>query len=147
MKRSSIKLEWKVRAGGGGQTERRFLEFVVDDVSLQGLLKTTNITPLGWFDRPWQEQAIERLLGEAADLPNDRRSLYVCAECGDLGCGAVSVVIERVGDDIIWKEFGFENIYSADVDFETFDGVGPFVFEATAYERTIRSALDIRNEQ
>jgi hypothetical protein len=34
-------------------------------------------------------KAVDRLLLMSdADFPNDRRSLFVCAECGDLGCGA-----------------------------------------------------------
>jgi hypothetical protein len=38
--------------------------------------------------------AISRLLlSEKADLPNGRRSFFVCSECGDLGCGAITAVV------------------------------------------------------
>lgn len=40
--------------------------------------------------------AVERLVGEASgDLPDGRVSLYVCPECGDLRCGAVTARLRR----------------------------------------------------
>ena len=96
---------------------------------------------LGWFVPEENAKAVRRLLlEEPADLPNDRRSLYVCPECGDLGCGAVSVVIEAAGDQIIWRDFGFENNYEDQVVFIGCAGVGPLVFNKSEYEAVIRSA-------
>jgi len=51
------------------------------------------------------------LLIENADRPHDRRSLFICSECGDLGCGATSCVIVKEGNAIVWKEFGLQNNY------------------------------------
>ena len=42
-------------------------------------------------------------------LAANRRPLYVCNDCGDVGCGAITAVVERVGGVIIWRAFGFEN--------------------------------------
>ena len=137
-----------MRPGGGGQTERRFLDFFIDNVPLRETLETTNITALGWLGQPSHEQAVGRLLRkESADLPGDRRSLYVCPECAELGCGAVSVVIERSEGKIVWRDFGYQNNYMPDVDLENYQDVGPFEFDLSDYYQVISSALEISNEQ
>jgi hypothetical protein len=81
------------------------------------------------------------LLNEPADFPNDRRSLYVCPECGDLGCGALSAVIENVDNQIIWRDFGYQNNYEDIVHLDSYRDIGPFVFEAAEYESVIRRVL------
>lgn len=98
---------------------------------------------LGWFVPEENAKAVRRLLlKEPADLPNDRRTLYVCPECGDLGCGVVSLVVERAGDRIIWRDFGYENGYEGMIHAEGFEGVGPFTFGRAGYEEAIRQAFD-----
>jgi hypothetical protein len=97
---------------------------------------------LGWFDPEENAAAVRRLLlEEAADLPDDRRTLYVCPECGDVGCGVVSLVVERAGDKIVWRDFGYENNYEKVVRAEGFEGVGPFVFKRAEYEEALKKAL------
>jgi hypothetical protein len=60
--------------------------------------------------------AVDRLLLKSeADLPDDRRSLFVCAECGDLGCGAITISVKRAVDTIVWSDFGYENNYEESV--------------------------------
>lgn len=44
-----------------------------------------------------------------APLPEGRASLYICAECGDMGCGGVTAVIERAADTVVWRDFGYQN--------------------------------------
>jgi hypothetical protein len=34
MSTSKLELRWRVRSGGGGRTERRYLDFLVDGISL-----------------------------------------------------------------------------------------------------------------
>jgi hypothetical protein len=148
MQTSSIRLQWVTRRGGGGQSERHFLDFVIDGILLQERLKTTYITELGWLSSQSAEKAVGRLLRkEPPDLPDGRQSLYVCPECADLGCGTVSIVIERIFDEIVWKDFGFQNSYMPEVDYEDYDGIGPFAFNATEYYETMSSALKLINEQ
>lgn len=81
------------------------------------------------------------LLTEMADHPNDRRSLFICSECGDLGCGAISCVIVRDGDAIVWKEFGLQNNYEENVERSRYAGIGPFIFDAASYERAFLRAI------
>jgi hypothetical protein len=143
----SIELKRSKRSGGGGQTEREYLDFMIHGVSLREMLKTTNITSLGWLPSPWAERSVLRLLGkEPSDFPDNRQSLYVCAECADLGCGAISVVVERQSDEIVWRDFGYQNSYDDRVDLESYEGVGPFRFKASAYTEAIGSATLIDGE-
>jgi hypothetical protein len=144
---STIELKWTDRVIGGAQTPRRFLDFVVDGNSLYPMFGD-RITPFGWGTKDSERKAINRfLLEEDADFPNNRRSIYVCAECGDLGCGAVSAVIEEKGNQIIWHDFGYENNYEDDVDLDNYRDIGPFAFDRDDYRHTIESKLQFTNEQ
>jgi hypothetical protein len=68
--------------------------------------------------------------------------LSVCPECGDLGCGAITCVIEQHGPFIVWHSFGYEDNYDeAMSDFETFAAIGPFQFEAEPYRAVLESVL------
>lgn len=138
---SELRLEWKRREGGGGRTQRDFLDFIVDGRPLSESVGD-QVSCLGWFVPEENARAARRLLlEEPADLPNNRRTLYVCPECGDLGCGAVSLVVERAGDKIIWRDFGYENDYEGIVHAEEFEEVGPFTFDRAAYGQAIRQVI------
>lgn len=138
---SKLKLEWKRREGGGGRTQRDFLDFIVDGQPLSGLVGD-QVSCLGWFVSEENTKAARRLLlKEPADLPNNRRTLYVCPECSEIGCGAVTLVVERAGDKIIWRDFGYENDYEGIIHAEGFEQVGPFTFDLVDYEEAITQAL------
>jgi hypothetical protein len=125
---------WTTRAGGGGRTERRFLDFVIDGVALSSRLDTDFISPFGWFDPNEQENSIARLLRKSPpDVAHGRTTLYICPECGDLGCGAVTLLIERGPGIIIWKNFGIQNSYDETVHKEGFEDIGPFTFDGRQY--------------
>jgi hypothetical protein len=139
---STIELKWADRTLGGSQTPRRFLDFVIDGESLYEKLGDV-ISPLGWLNAEETRKIVNRFLRkESPDFPNDRTSIYVCPECGDLECGAVSAVIERVGDDIIWRDFGYQNTYDDTIRFEDYEDVGPFTFNATEYHNEMTKALE-----
>jgi hypothetical protein len=108
-------------SGGGTKTARTFLDFVVNDTSLydsigrqSDLISTLWVHPEAAEE---QQKAVRRLLGlEQSDLPGDRVPLYVCPECGDLGCGAVTLKIEFTAQEVIWYDFGHENNYEESLD-------------------------------
>lgn len=81
------------------------------------------------------------LMVEPGDLPGGRVSLYICPECGDIGCGAITVRIERRGLEIIWSDFGYENNYENNVELESFCSIGPFHFDLNTYESKLRALL------
>jgi hypothetical protein len=60
-----------------------------------------------------------------------------------LGCGAITAVVERQGETITWKAFGYENTYEDKIFLDAYSTVGPFTFDATAYEQTLAQALDV----
>lgn len=131
---STLDLAWTTRSGGGGRTERRFLDFVIDGVALSSLLDADFIPPFGWSDANDQEASIARLLRKSPpDLAHGRTTLYICPECGDLGCGAITLLIERGPGVIIWKDFGVQNSYSEDVHSEGLENIGPFTFDGRQY--------------
>lgn len=137
-----LSLELRLREGGNGATPREYLDFVVDGQPLSKAIGGDLASCLGWFVPDENTKSVIRLLLEQpADFPNNRRSLYVCAECGDLGCGAVSVVIELVGDQIIWRDFGLQDNYEDQIISSGYAGIGPFIFNKAEYETVIRSAL------
>lgn len=112
----------------------RFLDFVV---SGRSLLKEFRHRGYDVAPRiPLASETRELLLLEKeADMPNGRVAIYVCPQCGDLGCGAVSVKIVREGADIIWDQFGWENDY--DGEFWPFEKIGPFRFDEAEYRIAI----------
>jgi hypothetical protein len=71
------------------------------------LSSTEAVTPLGWFsNKEVQSKALRQLrLQEKSPLVDGRVEIYVCAECGDIGCGSITVIIEDQGDKIIWRDF------------------------------------------
>lgn len=63
--------------------------------------------------------------------------LYICPECGDIGCGAYSAKVTRDQETYSWSDFAYENGYE---DARSLAAVGPFVFEASQYEAAISAA-------
>ena len=131
---STLDLAWMFRSGGGGRTERHFIDFVIDGVPLSSRFNVDFISPFGWFDTDEQEASIARLLRKSPpNMAHGRTTLYICPECGDLGCGAVTLLIERDPGVIIWKNFGIQNNYDEAVHTEGFENIGPFTFDGRQY--------------
>jgi hypothetical protein len=133
---SLLELRPAHRRGGGGKTERKFLDFVVDGSSLQETLGVfEQVGGLGWGTPEGQRLYVGRLLlQEPTDAPSGRVPLYVCAECGDIGCGAITVRVHKSGSTFVWSDFAFENNYDAAmIDTDQFRHVGPFAFNKAEY--------------
>jgi hypothetical protein len=83
------------------------------------------------------------LLDEQSRLETGRVMLYVCPECGfDIGCGAITAVVEDLDGTVVWRDFGFEIDPQPDEDAESishvgFDDVGPFRFHRVEYREAI----------
>ena len=78
------------------KSERNFLDFIVDGQSLGEKARYDLVSVLcGEWAPEERERSVRRLLKEEpANFSDDRRSLLVCAECGGIDCGAVSVVVQ-----------------------------------------------------
>ena len=141
---AKLALLWRTRQGGGGKTHREYLDFIVNDQSLYDLFAPGDfIGCLGWGKADIEAKLIAGLmLYKPSELKTGRYMLYVCAECGDIGCGAVTVQIEKTKDAIIWKNFRFENDYDEfDSAYDAYKSIGPFRFNKTEYWQILNDRL------
>lgn len=142
------------KSAKGGKTERHFLDFVVDSTSLYQTLSLSKgldlISPL-WLDEQLAALSLEAIKGllleGQADFPNNRRALFICPECGDLGCGAVTAIIEREERNIVWRGFGYENTYEEEVFTKDHIEIGPITFDAKQYESALKSAAQLISQK
>jgi hypothetical protein len=138
-----------MRGDGLGRVRREFLDFMIDGVPLRTAVREQGGTPgdemsvlATDLSAEYLGLAVRRLLGQAsADFGDGRLALYVCPECGDLGCGALSAVVERVGDDVVWRDFGWQDTVEPDVYFEDFTGTKSVRFDRAQYEGILTSWL------
>lgn len=148
---STLEVRWTTRRTGSFWP---FVDFVVDGRSLLEYLGWPDqITALEGKPRPVNEAAIRQLLMlEPTELVDGRQAIYICPECGDLGCGAISAVVELRGDFVVWEDFASYNPYNYDenappgtpaIGRAGYEGIGPFIFDAEAYAQAIRSATDL----
>lgn len=134
--------------GGTFKSERHFLDYLIDSHSLWEQLKKPDMVSVLCYEYAAKShdesvKAVNRLLLlEKADHPNDRRTLFICSECGDLGCGAITSLILREGSAFIWKDFGVQNNYDDNIALTVYEGVGPFIFDAATYQHVITQARD-----
>jgi hypothetical protein len=165
---SSLRCLWQARGGDvlgvlepgtggligdrGGKSERTFLDFQVGEDRLgplvaarAGIVDLANdyvsVLVTNW-SAAFRDAAVRQLLGDiTSPLPDGRVPLYVCAECGGLGCGTVTAVIGRVGDQVVWRRLGRQTDYDSFVDYELFDDLRPFRFRASRYDSVLRGLL------
>ncbi|MFI6638283.1 oxidoreductase [Streptomyces sp. NPDC050504] len=128
----------EARTKGLTRTHREFLDFVVDGRPLLLRLDDLDaVSPLASDVPPaiLTHQVRGLLLEEPAPLPGGRFVIYACPECEDLGCGAVTAVIERAGGgggdrsegsdggdrseggdggDYIWRDFAWQTADGGD---------------------------------
>ena len=126
--------------GSAFKSVRTFCDFVIDGQSLADIFRTRGFDLISvlWVDAPKNlcREATQRLLRlQDPDCPNDRRTLYVCSECSDIGCGAITVLVESDAETFTGKQFGYENNYEPGVSHEKLKDLGPFVFSRDEYSR------------
>jgi hypothetical protein len=150
---SRLELRWADRRVEEMQTPRRFLDFIVDGKSLHERLGCPDaVTLLGWLRPPQHLEVVDQLLLlTPSELAEGRRELYVCPECGDVGCGAVTAVVLQQDEKVLWADFAHYVPWSDTGDpqivREDYEAIGPFAFDAEAYAATLRSGLRMANEQ
>ena len=141
-----LELVWRIRAGGGGKIERRYLDFVVDGQPLGDLLQVgDSIGCLGWNEPKHEADTGQRLLlKQTSPLETGRRMLYICAECGDIGCGAFTAQIEKTAAHFVWRDFGYENDYDpSELDLTKYAAFGPCLFDKAAYWKIFDTGIVI----
>ncbi|WP_444905015.1 hypothetical protein ACJJIU_09970 [Microbulbifer sp. CnH-101-E] len=96
----------------------------------------------------WEEHGVlavskdfakQLLLKKPSELESKRVPLYVCNCCADLGCGAITVKVERDDGYFVWSDFGYENNYEDGFSQNAYmERTGPFKFNADLYVPVIR---------
>jgi hypothetical protein len=132
--------------GGASKSERHFLDFVIGGESLwEKVGKPLDAVSVICFELSREEtiEAVNRLLlTEKAIIPRDRRALFICSECGDIGCGAVTAFVLRDGQSVVWRDFGYENDYEEDMRLDKYKQIGPYMFDWKEYESALLQAID-----
>jgi|SRR6267142_407640 len=130
---------------GTFQSERNYLDFVIDGQSLAERARYDLVSVLckEWVLEEREKSVRRLLLEEAADFPDDRRSLLICGECGDIGCGAVSIIIHLSEKTVLWQDFGYQNNYEPEIHRVHLKDLGPFEFDLVDYKTKLTRALDM----
>ncbi|MFD5573250.1 oxidoreductase [Streptomyces cadmiisoli] len=135
----------EVLADGGYQVHRDFVDFVVDGRPLLFQLSDLDaVSPLASDIPPaiFTAQVRSLLLEADAPLPQGRYVIYGCPDCADLGCGAVTAVIDRADDDYVWRDFAWQTDEHVDLDLNGYHGIGPFRFHGEEYRTALSSLLN-----
>lgn len=124
-----------------GQAVRRFLDFEADGSSLYDSVRERGFDCIGsiWLD-PEAAAGAQHLLGEAAaDLSPDRVAVFVCPECGDLGCGAVTVRIQVGSDVVTWDDWAWQTGDDPEPDRQGPEDMPTLSFDRETYEQALRA--------
>lgn len=133
-----------VLADGGYEVHRDFVDFVVDGRPLLFLLSDLDaVSPLASDVPPaiFAEQVRGLLRETEPPLPGGRFVIYGCPECADLACGAVTAVIERDGEDYVWRDFAWQTGAVADPELDGYHGIGPFRFRGAEYRAALAALV------
>ncbi len=142
---NTLTLKQQIRQGGGGRTHRDWVDVVVDDRPLHSVINPGDfIGCIGWLPAKAEASLVRQLLmKEPSELGESRCQLYMCPECGDIGCGAVTVVVEKTSDAFTWSQFRFENNYDEGMT-TPFESVGPYQFAKHDYWKLLSDRLGSR---
>jgi len=127
-----------VRKGGTNQQARRYYDYAINGRPLRAIVEPgDNIGLFGWLHHEVEVvRARWLLLREPSELPSGRVPLYICPECGDLGCQTLSARVIEEHDRFVWTELAYEANYDPGPA-TAFLEVGPFSFEKRAYQAAI----------
>jgi hypothetical protein len=94
------------RVGHASKSERNWIDFLVDGASLHAMLDAGRLDLIGgfgWGSSEWRKLYMNRLLlREPSELESGRVPIFVCAECGDIACGALTARIVESPDGFRW---------------------------------------------
>lgn len=134
-------------------SERHCVDFLVNGISLSSATGAGRRDMWGCFSPDYATCGNELARNEnkrrakvfnfelPPDVEPDRVALFVCPQCGDLACGAITFQLSRDSDAVRWSCFAYENGYDEmETDFATYSTIGPFAFSIDAYMAVIRRA-------
>lgn len=132
---------------GSSVQARTSTDFVINGDSLLQLLVKSDGGHSDYMGRfvagypEVNESAAKELLARIPSEVGDGRSLlYLCPECGDIGCGAYAARVRRDAGNYVWFDFVYINGYEPPHPLPT---IGPFAFTASEYEHAIAAASSL----
>jgi hypothetical protein len=152
--RDQLDIAMLYRTGASGRKERHSVDFVINSNSLFLATNAGQLDMCGCFSPDHLTSESERVRKEntriakiftfdlPADIAPDRVAVFVCPECGDLGCGAITFQLSRDGDTVRWANFAYENGYDQPQSDE-YSAIGSFEFAFRAYLGVIRRASSL----
>src|SRR6188508_1568482 len=124
-----LTLASKYRKGDTNNPERRHLDFIISEQALSQYFESSELDLIGTFgwteNKVYESEQLDQFLGlKGSELKSGRVCFYVCPICGDIGCGAITAVIEVTDTSVIWKDFGYETD-DAEPDRTEYKPIGP----------------------
>jgi hypothetical protein len=117
-----------------GRPGHSFPDFKIGRIVLSRHFGITRIGVLS-LDKNFGRQL---LLRQPSAFRSGRVPLYVCACCADLGCGALTVSVEKTDGGIVWRDFGWEWTDGGGISQPGYlAGAGPYVFDAGEYRTAL----------
>ena len=137
-----------VRSGstspGATKVARLSIDFVIDGMSLMDQLARADgghgdfMGCLVTGFAAENERKTRQLLGGLApDTEEGRCLLYICPECGDIGCGSYGAKLKVTEHTAEWFDFAYENGYEPG---RVLPQIGPFKFSLAEYRMALESA-------
>ncbi len=132
--------------------DRTYIDFIINGISMTELLGGVgnNIGKFGWktnldFEN---EEFNDFRQANKSRMDNGLFSAYVCAECGDEGCGAVMFRIEKTENIVKWTDFVWSDGYPENED-EPDDKINiePIIFDNKEYEIALSKLKQLINEK
>ncbi len=138
---NTFNLERVERKKGKGQTGCQYFEYIINGKPLLNFFEgIVEIGVLGSFgEKNDNDAALQLLKMKPSELDTDRVPLYICPECGDLGCGAVTVKVLIKENCFTWSDFGYENNNEEGL-LESYN-IGPFYFDKDEYQLILNKFL------
>ncbi|MBW7968820.1 hypothetical protein [Bradyrhizobium sp. BR 10289] len=137
----------RIGSGDPQKRERYSFDFVVNGISLFEATQALEYDLCGCLSDPQFEPEVARRMNRTtiaqltsgAPVRGHRVALFVCPECGDLACGAITARVSHEEARVQWSDFAYENGHDAASKL----ALGPFAFEWAAYTGVIeRSRTD-----
>lgn len=130
------------RTGGACTTERTSADFLIDGQSLLEMLVRHaggHADFMGCLVSGYAKECrrVTSMLLDTTCKAGKHVLLYLCPECGDIGCGAYSALVRCDGESYVWESFAYQ---TSESDVEPVAALGPFCFDADRYAAAIRAA-------
>jgi len=133
----------------GKKAPRRFLDFAISGAPMYPVIRSKAldlITPIWLDDKVAQDEvlhSIRRLTGkERGNAPLGRVIVYECAECGDIGCGAITVALGIDRRAVTWADWGYQTNYEEAIGRNGLEDLPDLVFDRISYEHVFADAVN-----